>query len=192
LEYNLFDNIIRVFTSGWHFAILFQDTLKGVVTPYIFVTFISLILIKRNVGSLDRKIKLISFGELRRPSLEVNEKLHDCREDLFRLRDQIELIRSSIHPEVDKWFQEFYGKFSIRHLDDESPITKCDYFLTYTEELSRFLMDSFQLLISTVSTLDAQTGLQQARQESRTYTTGFLIPPIELCDGHLRNERQGD
>jgi Mg2+ and Co2+ transporter CorA len=136
-----------------------------------------------NLQFLDQKIKQISFAELREPSVEINSRLHDCRQDLEYLRDGVMNIHKHETPgDVNAILALFDD---LKPGDSSSGVTR-NAFKQLDQDvsnLSAFLMDSFQLLMSTIATLDAQTSLEQANRGSRLTQLAFIYIPLSFVTG---------
>lgn len=133
-----------------------------------------------NIRSLDRKIKRISFEELRHPTVEINSQLHDCREDLARLREDVTETRKYMPSTVAEWHSKAFARMPYHK---STPKETLEEVMTDSTTISQFLMDSFQLLMSTVSTLDSQTSLQQARRGAQLTKLAFIYVPLSFVTG---------
>ena len=130
-----------------------------------------------NLRFLDREIKLISFNDLRHPSVQINSLLHDCREDLALLREFVTETRKYYPETVSKWHADAWSKMPYRKM---SPSETFNGIMKDTDSISEFLMQSFQLLMSTVSTLAAQTSLEQAKRGTRLTQLAFIYAPLSF------------
>ncbi|KAG8530656.1 uncharacterized protein KY384_004011 [Bacidia gigantensis] len=125
---------------------------------------------------LDREIKRISFNDLRQPSMKINSQLHDRREDLVILKDFV--------LESEKWMPESVPMWHDSAWSNESfPRNSFNEIIKGADTLSQFLMDSFQLLMSTVSTQDSHTSLEQARRGARLTQLAFIYVPLSFVTG---------
>jgi hypothetical protein len=184
IGYNLFDNLRSVFSHEWHFQVLFhQEMGLRALDPRSLLYLISTSLLESNQRYLDREIKRIGFNDLRQPNVKVNETLHDCREDLVRLRDDIVQTKASMPHKVVDWYSNLFDQPRIKYLADRHPMKKCEDILTDVDESHNFLLDNFHLLMSTVSTLDAQTSLEQATRGTRLTQLAFVYLPLSVVTG---------
>jgi hypothetical protein len=135
-----------------------------------------------NLRFLDKDIKQISFRDLRKPSVQVNAKLHDRREDLYLLRGFVQDTRRYMSPDVVEWYESVFAPLQKLNLV-VSPAVTFERLLGEADKLSDFLMDSFQLLMSTMSTLDAQTSLEQAARGARLTWLAFIYAPLSFVTG---------
>jgi Mg2+ and Co2+ transporter CorA len=120
---------------------------------------------RTNFATIDREIKAISFQELRNPDMRTNAKLLALREVLSELAtgtaDTSKYAPSQVHI--------FYGSIYDREphvldgLDFHSPIARLAMLSQQADELQRFLMDSFQLLMSSISVKETQNAADQAK-----------------------------
>ena len=175
----LFESFISFFTHTWHFHILFSPTLShSQALPHAALLYLlSASLWGTNLRFLDREIKRISFNDLRQPTVQINSRLHDCREDLALLREFVTETRKYYPETVVKWHNDVFSKMPCRKM---SLLETFDGIIKDTDNLSGFLMDSFQLLMSTVSTLASQTSLEQARRGTRLTQLAFIYVPLSF------------
>lgn len=108
-----------------------------------------------NLHFLQKDLKRIAFEELRRPTIKLNDELLDRREQLAILRGEVLAAQESMFP----WAVEFVKGFAIR----EYPIIFTEGLLQESDRLERFIMDTSQLLVSTLSVLNAEAATNQAR-----------------------------
>jgi Mg2+ and Co2+ transporter CorA len=109
-----------------------------------------------NLHYLQAEIKRISFKELRRPNIKLNDILLDRREQLAVLREEVVAAKETMFDDIVTYLQDF----SVRRY----PILFTDILLQESERLERFLMDTFQLLVSTVSVHSAARAAERAQQ----------------------------
>jgi Mg2+ and Co2+ transporter CorA len=105
---------------------------------------------------LQADIKRISFEELRHPNITLNNVLLDRREQLAVLREEVVAANESMFEDVVKYLDNFFvpdrlALFTGALLDE-------------SERLERFLMDKFQLLVSTVSVQSAERAAERAQR----------------------------
>jgi Mg2+ and Co2+ transporter CorA len=190
-DYSLFENLVEFCQHQWHLGFLFQrpwidngnsqDRPAG-SSPHVLVYLLNVALWRTNLRHLDQQIKHISFNELREPNIGVNSRLHDYREDLFYLRDHVSRAKDGLPKDLDSWFSTFTTR-QLDYLTDFMPGKTFARLLDDAEALSQFLMDSFQLLISSVSTQDAQTSLEQGKRGARLTQLAFIYVPLSFVTG---------
>jgi hypothetical protein len=111
---------------------------------------------------LDSEIKRTAFRDLRRPTVDINDRLHDLRQDLNTLREEVTKAKGYIPYCIKGIFESI-----IEPWGDNIPSKMFDEVLEGYQELERFLMDTFQLLMSTISVLDSQASILDARRGAR-------------------------
>jgi hypothetical protein len=109
-----------------------------------------------NLHYLQADIKRISFEELRHPNITLNNVLLDRREKLAVLREEAVAANESMFKDVVKYLDNF----SIR----DRPALFTGARLAESERLEPFLMDTFQLLVSTVSVQSAERAAERAQR----------------------------
>ncbi|KAI2618415.1 hypothetical protein GGR54DRAFT_605390 [Hypoxylon sp. NC1633] len=183
-RHSLFENMERFFTHDWHFDALEYLGRSASTMLYLIVASTW----TYNLQHLDRTIKRLAFEEIRRPSININDQLHDCRQNADTIRTEVSSARKWI-PQVVIDEVENYLNYSGRSLT-HCPHNAFDEVLKESETMERFLMATFQLLMSTISVLDAeasmqqtQSGLQQARDAQRLTVLASIYLPLSLVTG---------
>jgi hypothetical protein len=185
--HSLFESLTEFFSHGWHFNVLFSSLIPEtkVIEPGNLLYLISASLSESNLRFLHEKIERISFEDLRRPTIQTNSALHDCREDLVFLRAAVTETHKYMPPPVHEWFKSAINDHQNMYLGGEW-MNLQDTFARIIEDadkLSAFLMDSFQLLMSTISTLDSQISLEQARRATLLTQLAFIYVPLSFVTG---------
>jgi Mg2+ and Co2+ transporter CorA len=133
-----------------------------------------------NLRLLDQEIKFIAFNEIRKPSAAINAKLHDRRQDLSFLSSQVGLAMNWIPKSISDQL------IAIREISQEEriyvgiPHEMLSDILKRSEFLERFLIDSFNLLISSTTVLEAEIAAEQGIRAQRLTTLAFLYIPISF------------
>lgn len=116
---------------------------------------------RTNLQYLYREIRRISFQEIRDPNSETNEILHDRREDLvaFFKVGLVETVRY-VPANVDGFMGDLYQSNQAL----KGTVTS-DHRRTLEEalELEKFLMETFQLLMSSISVQDTKLSVKQGQ-----------------------------
>jgi CorA-like Mg2+ transporter protein len=178
-QLNLCDMLVTFLSHTWQFPKIFYP--NGSIGPSAFLYLLSASVWETNFRFLDKRIKCISFEKIRQPSVETNSELHDCREDLFELRDVVFKTMVHIPDQVKSWHREVFKE--LRRGEYYLPENTLNRILKDADQLSQFLMDSFQLLMSTISVLDAQTSLDQAARGTRLTQLAFIYVPLSFVTG---------
>jgi Mg2+ and Co2+ transporter CorA len=129
---------------------------------------ISASLHRTNFTTIDREIKAISFQELRNPDMRTNAKLLALREVLSELATGTADTSKYAPSQVHTFYGSIYGRepHVLDGLDFHSPIARLVMLSQQADELQRFLMDSFQLLMSSISVKETQNAADQAKMST--------------------------
>ena len=181
-SYSLFSSFKSFFQHKWHFGALFQD-IPGVLPEHALLYLMVSSIWETNLRFINSDIKRISFRDLRNPKEGTNDELHDCRENL-------ESLKSSI-AETLKWtpvqLGDFFESLRVHQADDGYPTLQPLQALKATmeeaEKLQGFLMDTFQLLMSSISVRDSKLGMEQAQQQSWLTQLASLYLPLSVLTG---------
>lgn len=169
---SLFETLEQFFTHQWHFHHL---ALSSTMMLYFVVASTW----TTNLRYLDRQIKRISFEDIRRPSIHINNKLHDCRQALATLHGEILTVRKYIPPLVTNELERIKNERGFVHFPDKS----FDETLAQSETLEKLLMDTFQLLMSSITVLDSETSIQQARSGQKLALLATVYVPLSFVTG---------
>jgi len=182
-SFNLFDCLKSVFLHSWHFRILFSSQLseQSILRPGGLIYLFSTSLWDTNLRFLQAEIKRISFDDILQPTAHTNEELHYNRRDLVLLREGVIETLNYIPKDVVEWYESIIAAGDITWI--WTPSKTLDRILVDEEKLSQFLMDSFQLLLSTLSTRDSQTSLEQATRGQRLTQLAFIYVPLSFVTG---------
>jgi hypothetical protein len=156
-RFSAFDSLQSFCAHDWHLDVL-QDPEKA-IDPTEFCYLLSASLWRTNYRYIDGEIKQIAFKDLRTPSISVNNRLHDLRRDLHTLKDETFLTRTWMPDEIAKW--------QSAQIDGAMPLGMLSEVIDDSQALERFLMDTFQLLMSSISVLDSQASILDARRSAR-------------------------
>ncbi|KAL8668580.1 MAG: hypothetical protein Q9168_006796 [Polycauliona sp. 1 TL-2023] len=182
-DYSLLSSFQSFFQHKWHFRALFQD-IPGVLPEHALLYLLASSTWETNLRVLDSNIKRISFRDLRDPKDDTNDELHDCREDL-------ESLKSSI-AETLKWIPvhlgDFFKRLPVHQVDNNwsptlQPVQALRATMDEAEKLQMFLMDTFQLLLSSISVRDSKLSMQQAQQQSWLTQLASLYLPLSVLTG---------
>jgi Mg2+ and Co2+ transporter CorA len=166
--YSLRQILHRALQNDWHFYVtcMFQCTNYAIDRGGL-LHLTSASLHRSNFIAIDKEIKEISFRELPNPDMRTNTKLLALREVLY------ELVTGTAET------QNYASSYVVKSLDDDSlhsidsepvdrlerysPIERLATITPQASDLQRFLMDSFQLLMSSVSVAETQNAAKQAK-----------------------------
>lgn len=141
---------------------------------------------EENLRYLDKEIKRISFKELRNPKLEINSILHDRREDLAHIKEGLIETAMYIPTKVEEYFSANPDwRFSSRIKTDN-----WQRLIEKATKLEAFLMETFQLFMSSVSVQDSQLSIKQSRlsidqaqRGSQLTFLAFVYVPLSFVTG---------
>jgi CorA-like Mg2+ transporter protein len=174
--YSLFESLKSVFLHGWQRFLLFNPfygpdfedayvVRHAAFSPSPLCYVLSNSISRTNLRYLSQEIRRISFQEIRDPSLKINETLHDRREDLvaFFKAGLVETI-TYVPPNVDRYIGDLQDHYwPDEDLTQHAAISGHRRTLEETLELEKFLMETFQLLMSSISVQDAKMSVKQGQ-----------------------------
>jgi hypothetical protein len=156
-----------IFKHSWHLKILFDQRLVRdlAINRGELLHLMAASLHQTNLKAIDKEIKTISFQELRNPDMATNAKLLTLREVLSELVTGATETSKYVPSHVRQFYEALYSSQSNArdYLNFHSPVEKLAAIKQQANDLERFLMDSFQLLMSSLSVIETQTGAQQTR-----------------------------
>lgn len=165
-HYCLFESLRVVFQHSWHKSLLF-DGIEGALPGHPMLYMISSSLWETNLRFLTTKIRNISFRDLRDPNDTTNDKLHDQRQDLDYLRTFVTETIKWHPPTLPSYFRSL-PKYDPRGRslyivdNSEHPINNLKRIQEDAKKLQRFLIDTFQLLMSSISVRESRLSIEQA------------------------------
>ena len=171
-NYSLFEVFKNMFQHRWHFSFLFPSPthvdggtyMDGAIPQHALLYMLASSTWESNLRFLDARIKRISFRDLRNPNDLTNNDLHDCREDLAALKaaliETLDWVTENLSEYFDLW--KSADRSSLRH-----PIRNMERILSDADVLQSFLMDTFQLLMSSISVRDSKISAEQAQLSNR-------------------------
>lgn len=181
-KHSIFESLKSFFYHGWYEDLLYQRP-SGVLPPHVLLYLLSSSVSQSNLRYLKREIERISFDEIRNPRLNTNNTLHDRREDLARLKSLLVETNTWVFPEVKEYFKKH--PFFVTHLSTwkASPLEELKESLSQAIKLEAFLMETFQLLMSSISVQDSQISIEQARRTTTLTVLAFIYIPLSLVTG---------
>jgi len=178
------DSLHRFFSHPWHFHVMFakrSDGKVGLAPETIFHLLVSSTW-SENLQILDRTTKRISFDDIRRPSIDTNDKLHDQRRDIVDLISHAGMALKWIPPSVRQ------------DLDAVKEMLPAAKYIGYPDailedlvfeagSLEKFLMDTFNLLLSSVSVQEAELSKERALRGQSLAQLAFVYVPLSFVTG---------
>lgn len=190
-QYSLYDTLARFFQHAWHLDAMFpssstsSDCGKGEweMDCATFFYFFIASLWETNLRVLDGEIKRISFQEIRRPTVLINNKLHDNRRDLVVLQEQVELAMRWMPQSVKEHARAIKDDVPTDQIHIGLPDAALQDILKRAGLLEKFLMDSFNLLISSTSVMATELSISQGIRGQRLTFLAFLYIPLTFVTG---------
>lgn len=171
MHYSLFESLKSVFLHGWPRTVLFvyakgpnvQGANLAVLPPSPLCYILSNSISRTNFRYLSREITRISFQDIRDPDFKINEILHDRREDLYAFKNSLSETVVYVPTNVDNFL------LALQELvwpDQTWTLCMTDSHkrtLNDAVELKNFLMETFQLLLSSIGVQDAKMSVKQGQ-----------------------------
>ena len=183
-RFSLHDCLYGFFSHPWHLHIMFagREALNTRLSPGTMLHLVASSLWAQNLRSLERTIKTISFEDIRWPNTSINDRLHDQRHDLVYLISSLAM--------TIKWIPQSV-RMELEAIKDDLPAAKYigypDSALQETAQeaaaLERFLMDTFNLLLSSVSVLGAERSIEQTNRGQMLTRLAFIYIPLSFVTG---------
>ncbi|KAK0515876.1 hypothetical protein JMJ35_001910 [Cladonia borealis] len=160
--YSIFEALKTVFSHGWQCSIL-SNSSPFPAPPLCYM--LSNSLWQTNLQYLTREIQRISFEEIRNPDPKINEMLHDLREDLvsYLISGLSETTENVLETIIDFWneYRENYGV--MQDAMRRTPVSSHHNTLESAAKLEKLLMETSQLLMSSISVQDARMSIEQSQ-----------------------------
>lgn len=172
-QFSLLGSLKVFFSHAWHFNALTGDAVSTETMIYLLVASTWL----TNLRALDRRLKRVAFGEIRRPNIKMNDKFHEIRELIAQLQAHVSNAKQSMPESI----RHELGKNRVTNTS--FPDSTFDKILTESGAAGRFLMDTFQLLMSSISVLDSETSIRQARSGQKLTQLASIFIPLSLVTG---------
>ncbi|GAB7325287.1 hypothetical protein MBLNU13_g09342t2 [Cladosporium sp. NU13] len=219
----VFESLAAFTRNDWHLEILCNEeellpmydlheqsgAQKGAIEPsryaalrpQAFMFLLSSFLWGANMTFLEIKGRRISFFDIRNlgatDATKINSELNDCREDLDYLIETVSDTDSQTPADLAAYYDEF-PRIRWRHKETYlSPIDHHKKILERARTLEKLLIDSFQMLMSSVSVQQATLGneqaaisaklasasVEQARAATRITALAFVYIPLTFVTG---------
>jgi Mg2+ and Co2+ transporter CorA len=138
-----------------------------------------------NLRLLDSCIQHISFRNLRDPKSETNQKMHDYREALEYLHNSTyEAVKAaSASPSLSDSFEELKERYEKSGITTFNPVTFLKTTQKEAEDVQEFLMQTFQLLMSSISVRESGHSAEQASRTTILTYLAILYLPLTVATG---------
>jgi hypothetical protein len=174
-SYSLLECFKSMFQHEWHFFLLF-DNISGVLPAHVMLYLLSSTLWETNFRFLDADIKRLSFNDIRHPNLEINNRLHDRREDLEQLKNYIVETKTYIYGNIAEYFEKLPHYENRVRTRNRTPLQNLERILEDAKVLDMFLINTFQLLMSSISA-------EQAQRSTLLTQLAFIYVPLSFVTG---------
>ena len=174
-QHSLYESLQQFFSHSWHFDILTHQSLSAETILYLVVASTC----ATNFRYLDRNIRRIAFKDIRQPSLHINDYLHECRQNLTNLRAEVSNAKKWIPKLVREELEMIQASIDSGGYVG-FPDTVLDEISAEAETAERFLMETFQLLMSSISVLDSEISIQQAHSGQKLTQLAIIYVPLSF------------
>ena len=185
--YSILEGLKKFCHHSWHLGMLFKAPgrderflwrhRKDVLPCHPMIYLLAGCLWEENLRYLDQEIKRISFKEIRNPKLEINSVLHDRREDLAYIKAGLSETAMYIPADV----VDFFNEYPIIH--SRTRINNWQRLINETTKLEAFLMETFQLFMSSVSVQDSRLSINQAQRGGQITLLALIYVPLSFVTG---------
>jgi hypothetical protein len=128
---------------------------------------------------LDRNIKQTGLEDILRPSISINSILYNKYVELFQMLQHVKITLEWLPPSVRAELDAVKGGLPASKYIGNPDLTLREI-LEQTNVLEKFLMDSFTLLMSSISVMGAGSIKDQAQQGQMTIRLAFLYVPFSF------------
>lgn len=151
--------------------------------PVILSQFLAASLWRSNIDLIDQDLKVTAFRDLRRPNIRTNNRFHELREDLNTLRTEATLAKDWLFDD-GRYPNRFHGRApGSGRSRVEWPADMLGDILEHVPQTECFLMDTFQLLMSSISVLESQNCIQDARRSALLTQLAAIYVPLSFVTG---------
>ena len=166
------DALENAFKHGWQIDLLFSR--PGPIPEVPFLYILSSSLWETNLKNLQGKIEDISFYQIRRPQLEVNDALHELRRELSSMRRAVTETLRYVPKQVEDFFEELREQNPNINMR-LTPIELHAAFLLRADQLHNFFMETLQLFMNTIIIRDSQYSMAQAKESLERTRQSVLL-----------------
>jgi Mg2+ and Co2+ transporter CorA len=183
-ELSLYWSLHHFFSHPWHHHVIFAGVQGGLMKlqPETLFHLLASSTWATNLRILDRNIKCTGLEDIRRPSISINDTLHDQRAELMQTLWHVGMTLKWLPPSVRTELDAVKGDLPASKYIGYPDLVLGDI-LEQAGLLERFLMDSFTLLMSSISVLEAASIKEQARQGQMITRLAFLYVPLSFVTG---------
>ncbi|KAK1080702.1 hypothetical protein LTR33_005319 [Friedmanniomyces endolithicus] len=129
------------------------------------------------------EIKHASYVEIRNPDQKINDRLHDLRGDLADFRARVAGTNTYTPSVLADYYDDFPMILNRHHQSFYSPAENHQVMLDQAAKLESLLMDTFQILMSSLNVRDSQISIEQARRGTLVAYLAFFYVPFAFVTG---------
>ncbi|KAJ0114892.1 hypothetical protein J7T55_004634 [Diaporthe amygdali] len=170
-KHSIFDCLKQFFSHAWHVRLIKHQVISDETILYLLIASTW----SYNLREIEQSIRHIAFNELRRPRIEINDRLLDERQNIVLLRQEVAAARKWIPTRITD---------ELNTVEAEKCVAFPDLALKEVfegaETTDQFLMDTFQLLISSISVLDSEISVRQSYSAQKLTQLAFIFVPLNL------------
>ena len=180
-ELSLYWSLHQFFSHPWHHHVLFSGVQEGQIklNPETIFHLLASSTWAANLRILDRNIKRTGLEDIRQPSVSINNTLHNQRAELLHMLRDLKMTLEWLPPSVRAELNAVKGGLpASKYIGYPDSILRD--LLEQANVLEKFLMDSFTLLMSSISILEAGSIKEQAQQGQMITRLAFLYVPLSF------------
>ena len=169
----------------WHFSFLYAPALAhgpAALAPQPLAYLLATSAWTSNIDYLREIINDVSFVEVPAPTHTTNEKLHGLREHLIRIQQGVSETLIWVPKGLESYFLDrentTYNRPAV-----SSPIERLKAMHLECKEMQTFLMETFQILMSSLSTMDSQTSIEQSKRGTLVAVLATVYVPLSFVTG---------
>jgi len=166
------------FTHEWHLKTLCAPLDLVAIRGEVFAYMLAATSYQSNLSWLDNEVKTMAFADIREPSIKLNNRLHDRRYDLNTLQTEVQWANKWKPRWIEQYCLDTLGEMTLR-----SPGKVLDEVMSDSEYLDKFLMDTFQLVMSSINILDFAASIEQAKRGTLLTQLAAIYLPLSLVTG---------
>jgi hypothetical protein len=164
-ELSLHRSLHQFFSHPWHYHVLYSGVQDGHIklNPDTILHLLASSTWAANLGILDCNIKQTGLEDIRRPSISINDTLHDQRAELLQMLWHVKMTLDWLPPTLRTELESVKANLpGSKYIGYPDLILR--EILEQTNVLKKSLMDSFTLLMSSISVMEAGSIKDQAQQ----------------------------
>lgn len=165
----LFDTFCSVFEHPWQIRLLFES--QEIFPSSALVYVLSSSSWETKFRMLDSKMKHISFAEIRKADLMIEDSLHDLRASLALLRAVVSETIIYVPPHIES----FLSSISKPETSLIPIVRRLEKLEKRAGELHNFFIETIQLLAITISIRDSQASIDQTQESLKQTKQGIFL-----------------